>query len=243
MKMNEEKIVIVDNGGKIGLGTEAEFETAAREIFKFTGGSSLGGAMSMLWGFLLDGDNAQLSAARANVIAKEAVEFREQFGKQISHRANELLSKIASLSAILPVERIKTIGFEKYGDWYLESGRLECKVAKDAYAKNVLYAFVSEGEVLYIGKTNQSLKKRLYGYMNPGSSQPTNKRGNTALKERLMNGESIEVYAFPDNGLLCYGEFHINLAAGLEDDLIAKLNPVWNINGTEFNRRQKEATS
>jgi hypothetical protein len=31
-----------------------------------------------------------------------------------------------------------------------------------------------------------------------------------------------------DNGLLHYGAFHINLAAGLEDDLIAKLKPAWN---------------
>jgi len=32
----------------------------------------------------------------------------------------------------------------------------------------------------------------------------------------------------PDNGLLHYGQFHVNLAAGLEDSIISVLQPEWN---------------
>jgi hypothetical protein len=43
-------------------------------------------------------------------------------------------------------------------------------------------------------------------------------------------GTSVEIHALPDNdnGLLYYGGIHVNLAAGLEDSLIAALKPSWN---------------
>lgn len=43
-----------------------------------------------------------------------------------------------------------------------------------------------------------------------------------------MAGAVVEILALPDNGLLHYGQFHINLAAGLEDDLIKRIDPEWN---------------
>ena len=97
MKANEEKYVRVINGERIGLGTEAEFRLAARDITELTGGSSLGGAMTMLWGFL-DGDRIRLSADRADSIAKETLEFQKQFGKNLSPRAKKLLIVLASIS-------------------------------------------------------------------------------------------------------------------------------------------------
>jgi 5-methylcytosine-specific restriction protein A len=44
----------------------------------------------------------------------------------------------------------------------------------------------------------------------------------------LAKGQEVEAYILPDNGLLRYGAFHLNLAAGLEDSLIRELNPAWN---------------
>jgi hypothetical protein len=82
--------------------------------------------------------------------------------------------------------------------------------------------------VLYVGKTTQQLKKRLYGYQNPRSTQATNLRGNAAISKELSDGRSVIIYALPDNGLLKFGGFHLNLAAGLEDSLINDLRPPWN---------------
>lgn len=81
---------------------------------------------------------------------------------------------------------------------------------------------------LYIGKTVSSLKKRMYGYQNPGASQSTNIKANQFIRESLAGGKVVEVHALPDNGLLYYGGFHVNLAAGLEDSLLAQLKPKWN---------------
>lgn len=38
----------------------------------------------------------------------------------------------------------------------------------------------------------------------------------------------MEILALPDAGHLRYGQFHLNLAAGLEDDIIRTLDPAWN---------------
>lgn len=125
-------------------------------------------------------------------------------------------------------ERLKTMGFHKCGEWRLLEGKLKCVLASDAAASNVLYAFISEGSVLYVGKTVRTLKDRMYGYQNPGPTQSTNIKGNKFIYEVLVGGGNVEVHALPDNGLLYYGGFHVNLAAGLEDSLVANLKPKWN---------------
>ena len=38
----------------------------------------------------------------------------------------------------------------------------------------------------------------------------------------------MDIFVLPDNGLLHYGLFHVNLAAGLEDSIVRELNPPWN---------------
>ena len=68
----------------------------------------------------------------------------------------------------------------------------------------------------------------MYGYQNPGPTQYTNVKGNKFISEILLAGGGVEIFALPDNGLLHFGDFHINLSAGLEDSLIAKLQPKWN---------------
>ena len=48
----------------------------------------------------------------------------------------------------------------------------------------------------------------------------------------LQARKHVEIYVLPDNGLMHYGGFHLNLAAGLEDSLIRDLEPPWNSAGT-----------
>jgi len=126
------------------------------------------------------------------------------------------------------MKRLVEIGFIRVGDWRLVSGRLVFGIDVAIDSTNVLYAFVSEGEVRYIGKTTRTLPKRMQGYQNPSSSQSTNIRNNTEIKILLALKKNVDIYALPDTGLLRYGEFSINLAAGLEDGLIGTLKPAWN---------------
>jgi len=127
------------------------------------------------------------------------------------------------------LERLEAIGFRRCGAWSLVAvDKIKITLTEHAESANALYAFVSGGEVLYVGKTTQQLRKRLYGYQNPKATQTTNVRGNKAVAAALAEKKNIEVFVLPDHGLLKFGGFHLNLAAGLEDSLINDLHPIWN---------------
>ena len=127
-----------------------------------------------------------------------------------------------------PIERLTSMGFTKAAHWHLDAESLECSFIAHASAQNILYAFVSGNTILYVGKTVRPLKQRLYGYRRPVPTQSTNLKGHRLIRETLTKNLPVEVYALPDHGLLYYGGFHINLAAGLEDSLVATLKPAWN---------------
>ena len=126
------------------------------------------------------------------------------------------------------MNRLLEIGFQPAGHWQLVDGELSFELLRHGSQKNILYAFVCDGQVKYVGKTVQSLAKRLYGYKNPGLSQSTNIKNNAHIKELLNSGAAVDILVLPDNGLLHYGQFHVNLAAGLEDNIISRLQPEWN---------------
>ena len=130
------------------------------------------------------------------------------------------------------MDRLTNIGFRKVGAWSQTASGIQCTLNECAEARNILYCFVCEQTVLYVGKTVQSLKKRMYGYQNPGASQSTNVKGNKNISILLSEGKPVDIFALPDNGLLHFGVFHINLAAGLEDSIVKSLNPIWNKTGT-----------
>ncbi len=130
-----------------------------------------------------------------------------------------------------PRFRLERIGFLLVGAWLLEKDKLRCVLTECAASTHILYAFLLESEVVYVGKSVLPLKRRLYGYQNPGPTQSTNIKGNALIRDALSLGRRVEVLALPDNGLLHYGGFHVNLAAGLEDSLLATLKPAWNRSG------------
>jgi hypothetical protein len=87
----------------------------------------------------------------------------------------------------------------------------------------------------------------MHGYQNPGPSQTTNIRVNAAIKDLLQKNQPVDIFIMSDNGLLKYGDFRINLAAGLEDTLIFEINPDWNLSGrniitTDFESEKPELT-
>jgi hypothetical protein len=127
-----------------------------------------------------------------------------------------------------PRSKLEHIGFRVEGKWLLEDGKLRCVLSECAASTHILYAFLLEGVVVYVGKTMLPLKRRLYGYQNPGPTQSTHVKGYALIRDALSLGRRVEMMALPDNGLLHYGGFRVNLAAGLEDSLLATLKPAWN---------------
>jgi hypothetical protein len=94
-----------------------------------------------------------------------------------------------------------------------------------------LYAFVQREHVVYIGKTARALRDRLTGYRNPGRSQRTNWRCNEKIREEVAAGRTVRLFVFcpsPQVALLRYGDFAIDLPAGLENALIGAFDPPWN---------------
>jgi len=126
------------------------------------------------------------------------------------------------------MKRLQEIGFQKVGYWTLDNNRLIFKIHEVIHSSNVLYAFVSSDTVFYIGKTTQTLPKRMMGYKNPSPTQSTNIRNHSNIRNLLAYIDRVEIYALPDTGLLQFGQFQINLAAALEDNLIKVLMPAWN---------------
>jgi hypothetical protein len=131
------------------------------------------------------------------------------------------------------LERLLTIGFRPVGAWILEGVDLALDLRETGIAGYSLYAFVSDDEVKYIGKTNKPLRERLYAYLHPGPTQSTFIKIRRRIVEALSEGNSVEIYALPDEGLIQYGGFHLNLAAGLEDSLVEQLKPPWNRTGAK----------
>ena len=95
-------------------------------------------------------------------------------------------------------------------------------------ASNALYAFVCGEQVLYIGKTARSIRKRYVGYCRPGRRQATNLRCHHNIKTAITEGHEIRIFAFAPITHFQYADFEINLAAGLEDSLIRAFDPPWN---------------
>lgn len=126
------------------------------------------------------------------------------------------------------MNRLLEIGFEPAGRWLLKESKLTFELSRHASRKNVLYAFISSSKVLYIGQTRKSLSTRLGGYKKPAPTQRTNLRLHPRIKTLLLSGATVEILALPDPGFLHYGQFHLNIAAGLEASLIAAIAPSWN---------------
>lgn len=127
------------------------------------------------------------------------------------------------------------IGFEELAVWRLKNDHLVFEPLKAspeyeavAAVPNVLYAFATEQTVHYIGKTTRSIRQRFAGYSNPGATQQTNKKCEQKLRELLNADKQVSILVFTSDGPLRYGEFSINLAAGLEDSLIDAFEPAWN---------------
>lgn len=136
----------------------------------------------------------------------------------------------------LNAEVLLNLGFVDVGKWQPSGDFIAYQLdGEDAAANqvlldasNALYAFVRGDEVLYIGKTARSIRKRYVGYCRPGKRQATNLRCHGNIKAAILAGNEIRILAFAPITHLRYADFEINLAAGLEDSLIRAFDPPWN---------------
>jgi hypothetical protein len=124
--------------------------------------------------------------------------------------------------------RLEEVGFKCVGRWRLSERGINFASDHGVTEQNVLYAFVSGRQVLYVGKTRRPIAKRLYGYENPGKTQFTNVYCNEEICKLLAENKRVEVFVRHAEKPSQIGSFAINEAAALEDAIIRDLDPPWN---------------
>lgn len=129
------------------------------------------------------------------------------------------------------LEFLSSLGFELIGGWFLNFSGIDFHLQKYKDKNNILYAFVVDEKIMYVGKSTQTLYKRMMGYKNPGPTQSTNINNNARIRKNLSENHPVLVYVFVQSEDYLYRGVNINLAAGLEDNLISLLNPPWNALG------------
>ena len=141
------------------------------------------------------------------------------------------------------LENLIKIGFVLVGEWKhsIKSNKvLEFVIFEHHNESDILYAFESNGEIYYIGKTEKTLKERMTNYKAGKNSTAgsTNKLIHNNLLMFLNEGRQINIHILIDNAKLSYRGIKISLSSGLESNLIKSFNnfQLWNsrsVNTTE----------
>jgi len=122
----------------------------------------------------------------------------------------------------MTLRSLESYGFTEVGEWHLAGNRIRPKLDK-LRNKRVVYAFVVDDDVKYIGicdKTN--LEKRMnsqrYHYSKDIPSR---------IESSLRQNKVVKIFALDPEGYECRG-LRIDLVRGLEYPLIEQLDPEWN---------------
>lgn len=92
------------------------------------------------------------------------------------------------------LETLRAVGFVASGRWRLAGDGLLAELDIHASARNILYAFVAQGRVLYLGVSTRTLAQRMRGYIAPGPNQRTNLANNARLRAALVEGAEIAIW-------------------------------------------------
>jgi len=128
------------------------------------------------------------------------------------------------------VRELEKIGFVKVGKWYFnEKGQLSFVINK-MEKERVLYAFVIESEVKYIGSCEErktTFKERMKRYKYKQGTG-TNKRIHEKIESVFSKGKEVKIFAFCPSKNFKFKDLNIDLVRGLEYPLIERFNPEWN---------------
>ena len=125
-------------------------------------------------------------------------------------------------------------GLEDGAKWELDGRKIKATAYKKARWRylsaipNSLYAFCSNNDVLYIGKTTKTLSKRLAKYCSPDNWRRSDSKCHKGIRELLEHGEDVHILVMPPEQSLKWNGIEINLASGLEDDHVRTVKPNWN---------------
>lgn len=126
------------------------------------------------------------------------------------------------------IQRLLDLGFVEAGSWALVSNKPCVTLNDHRLICPALYALVEDDEIVYVGKSTKTLKHRMGQYEKPGPTQRTSKRNHASIASSIDAGRRVRVFVLKCDSPIEYRGVTINLAAGLEDPLIALFKPDWN---------------
>jgi hypothetical protein len=133
----------------------------------------------------------------------------------------------ARVRPTLSADQLLQGGFRFAADWTLNvKGALQTN--EPLQREKGVYAFVKAGIATYVGVATMGLKKRLYFYAKPGSTQRTSQRLNKILIAELRSGETVSIYTASPEDMIWNG-LPVSGVAGLELGLIETFHLPWNI--------------
>lgn len=152
------------------------------------------------------------------------------------HRGNKAVkpkkgskSPRAKTRTELPAGDLKKAGFYVCGHWEMK-GHGGITFVGDIPKDPGAYAHVVNGVVMYVGVATMGLKKRIYFYGKPGSTQRTSLRINDLIANELAKKRVVELLVVVP-GATQWNGLPVDLASGLESGLIKKYMPPWNKRG------------
>ena len=125
--------------------------------------------------------------------------------------------------------KLLSYGFKPVGDWK-KSKKHKNKVKytiNKLQNERVIYAFVVNNDVKYIGKTDRTLTKRMKSYQNankepPPKKESTNKKIIGLINNNLNSKKLVKIFAFKPSTQKVYRHLKIDLVGGLEIPLIKR---------------------
>lgn len=162
-------------------------------------------------------------------VNRKIVSFLRDSGARTKQKKRAKARKQPANRKPIAEDVLLNAGFKKFGKWALnEDGGIN--LVGDIPTEPGVYAHVLNGKVCYIGSATMGLKKRLYFYAKPGSTQRTSIRINGLIIEQLKAGNNVEVIAaFPEPS--SWNDLPVDLVTGLETGLVKTFSPPWNKRG------------
>lgn len=120
-----------------------------------------------------------------------------------------------------PIEELKKFGFQCYGVWK------EIEKTTKSFSHNIdsalildkeifLYAFILKDDIVYIGKSDRSVKKRLAGWANTKESLKKKIKARIEFNKAVRSKDKLQIYlCFPD---ISINENAVNISNAIQLD-------------------------
>lgn len=130
---------------------------------------------------------------------------------------------------MLSLKALREVGFKRSACWVLDDkGKPE--VSHSLPTDLGIYLFVVGRKILYVGKADRSLHRRVRRYVGTmrGSERP--RKVHKGLDDNLRDGTRVDIYTFSpiDPRMHHWKGLPLDRLTGVAAGLIEKLNPIWN---------------